>query len=246
MAPRRDSDRPMNKTAARAPGDGATAQAHSSRRVARAPSRALRWLLQLRPHEVELLRPARSAPPLSWFLLAAGLVALATALLWLQPGLARRSKLVESKSQLEAALERMGPRPASGGAPSPHTGRSELLLETQEVRGELRRPWHEFFDQLETAAAADGSAVHVVQLSVEPRFATVQLVAEARGLDKLVRFSQRLSAAAPIRAMSLTNYEWRDALGGHVVSATMQGELSLPPALSPSRSLSLAAAGPSP
>ena len=73
--------------------------------------------------------------------------------------------------------------------------------------------------------------MHLIQLGVEPRFTKVQLVVEGRTLDTLVRFSQRLTnegplGAGPIRTMTMTHDEWRDALGAHVVSASMQGELS--------------------
>jgi hypothetical protein len=88
---------------------------------------------------------------------------------------------------------------------------------------ELHRPWHALFDALE---AADTDGVNLVQLNIEPRFATLQLVAESRDLDKLVRYSQRLAGSGPIRTMTMTHHEWRDALGAHVVSAAMQGELA--------------------
>lgn len=204
------------------------------------PSRTLSWLFSFCPYELELLRPRNRVPPLGWLLLFAGLAATLAAGFFLQTGLARRTQLAQARAELEIALERVGARPGTSAAPSARAEHSEIVLEGQQLAGELRRPWHEFFDQLETAIAGDRSAVHLVQLSVDPRFTTVQLSAEARSLDKLVHFSQRFSGAAPIRAMALTNYEWRDALGGRVVSATMQGELALAP--TPPLTVSLAAA----
>ncbi len=194
-----------------------------------APARAARdrrwrgWL-GVAPGDLELLRPARRVVPLAGLLLVAGLIAAAGAALVLRPALERQSTLAADRGQLETRLERLGVRPAAAGEQH-HGGRRETLEEGRQLAAELHRPWHELFDQLEQAAQADGAAVHLVQLSVDPRFDTIQLVAEARDLGHLVRFSQRLSGGAPLRSLVLTHYEWRDALGGHVLSAALQGEL---------------------
>ncbi len=186
-------------------------------------------LLRLRPYEVDLLRPGRQPPPLAWLLLIAGSVALFGAALAYAPGWTRKTELAQQRAKIETALARLGADPSvpSGGASGRHTSTrnaaSAGLVEAEAVLTDLRRPWHELFDRLEAAATKE---VHVLQLSVEPRFSTVQLVAEGRSLDKLVRFSQRLSSGGPIRAVTITQYEWRDTLGVHVVSAAMQGELA--------------------
>ena len=196
-------------------------------------------LLRVRPYEVELLRPALRVAPLSWLLLAAGALAAAAAAWVLQPQLARRAELSQQQERLESALERLGAPASAGAGARSRASQHEAADEARQVAAELRRPWHELFEQLEAAAAADDAAVHVVQVSVEPRFATVQLVAEGRDLGKLVRFTQRLTGGAPIRSMTLTHYEWRDALGGHVLSASLQGDLAAAPGPAP---LALAAA----
>jgi hypothetical protein len=186
-------------------------------------------LLRLRPYEVDLLRSGRKPPPLAWLLLIAGSVSLIGAALACAPGWTRKAELAQQRTKIETALARLGAVPSvpAGGASGRHTSArnaaSAGLVEAVAVLTDLRRPWHELFDRLE---AAENKDVHVLQLSVEPRFATVQLIAEGRDLDKLVRFSQRLAGGGPIRAVTITHYEWRDALGAHVVSAAMQGELA--------------------
>lgn len=188
------------------------------------PARA--WparLLRLRPYEVELLQRRTVVPPLGWILFGAGLLLAALALWRLQPLLAQRARLAQERTALELALARAGV-PARRTAPATDHGAAD----GQAVLEELHRPWHDLFDQLESAALADGGQLHVVQLAIDPRFSTVQVVAEARDLGRIIHFARRLSGGAPIRALALTHYEWRDALGGHVVSASLQGELVLP------------------
>lgn len=198
------------------------------------PPRVLPALLRLRPYEVELLRPRRHAPPLSWLLLGLGVVALLGAAWVCAPGLKREHALAQQRAQIESKLAVLDGGPAAGsGFRRASGGKDGRIEEAQAIVRELNRPWPELFAQLEAANTND---VNVMQMSVEPRFTTLQLVAESRDLGQLVRFSQRLSspgsAAAnaahpgPIRAMTMTHHEWRDALGARVASATMQGELA--------------------
>ncbi|SPE23219.1 hypothetical protein SBBP1_210013 [Burkholderiales bacterium] len=192
-------------------------------------------LLRVRPHEVELLRPARGVAPLAWLLLAGGAVALSAGALACRPGWHRQANLAQQRITVEAALARLGAAPVAPGdgvgrRGATRKGETEALLEADAIVRELDRPWHDLFDQLEAATASGATGVHLVQLAVEPKFTALQLVAEGRDLDKLVRFSQRLTGGAPIRTMTMTHHEWRDALGAHVVSATMRGDLSGTPA----------------
>jgi hypothetical protein len=191
------------------------------------PGSVGRWRawLGVAPAELELLRPVRPVAPVAGVLLAAGLLAAGAAAVGLQPAFERKAALSAEQALLERRLERLGVRPVAT-VDSRHGGRRETLEEGRELAAQLRRPWHQLFDQLEEAAQADGGAVHVVQLTVDPRFDTLQLVAEARDLGHLVRFSQRLTGGAPVHNLVLTHYEWRDALGGHVLSAALQGELA--------------------
>jgi hypothetical protein len=191
-------------------------------------ARTLTKLLRLRPYEVELLRSERRVAPVSWLLLASGMIALAGAALAARPGWEQHRDLEQQRAAADAALERLGAdsgRAGSAAHSRAPAGAKSDLEDAGAIVAELHRPWHAFFDQLE---AADEAAVHVQQLSVGSRFASVQLVAEGRELDRLVRYSQRLPGAGPIRSMTITHHEWRDAMGTRVVSASLQGELSVP------------------
>jgi hypothetical protein len=215
-----------------------SADAAAGGRARRIP-RWLGTLLRLRPYEVELLRARPPAMPLAWLLLCAALFALGGAALVARPAWNRQQELESRRTALATALagaEARGSSAPGAGRPAGSASHAANAAERDEAAAllaELRRPWHELFDQLEAAAAADGASVHVVQLGVDARFATIQLVAEGRDLGKLMKFAQRLDAGGPVRGMTMTHHEWRDALGAHVVSATMQGELPAPAGVSP-------------
>jgi hypothetical protein len=218
--------------------------------------RMIARMLQLRPYEVELLRPARAVAPLSWALIGLGLLSLAWAVLACQPAWERRGQLAAEETRLQATLAGLAPQAAAGGtmgsraASQRSAGKArehDALSEGENIVAETRRPWHALFNQLEAAVEADGADVHIVQLNVDPRFATVQLVAEGRDLDKLVRFGERVAGNGPISSLTMTHHEWRDALGAHVAYASMHGELddTPRPVNGASSSPATAAGGPS-
>ena len=181
--------------------------------------RILTRLLRVRPYEVELLRSARRTTPFSWSLLAAGLLGLLLAVLVWKPAWDRKTALAQDLTRLHEELAHLGfTPPASAGAVTGRVTAGEAAV----LADELRRPWHELFDQIENTETQD---VHIVSLGVEAHFSTLQLVVEGRNLAKLVKFAQQLGGDGPIRTMALTHQEWRDALGAHVVSASMQGDL---------------------
>jgi len=176
-------------------------------------------LLRVRPYEVELLRSARSTTPFSWSLLVAGLLGLLLAVLLWKPTWDRKTALTQDRTRLHEELAHLGFTPsASTRAAAGRVSAGEAAA----LADELRRPWHELFDQIENTETQD---VHIVSLGVEAHFSTLQLVVEGRDLAKLVNFAQQLGGDGPIRTMALTHQEWRDALGAHVVSASMQGDL---------------------
>ncbi len=201
-------------------------------------SALLKSLLRIRPYEVELLRPSGQVPALSWIFLTLGLGALAGAALACAPAWSRHGEIAQQRLATENALAALQADPASraGARRQTSTGRSAATEDVAEAEGivaELHRPWHNLFDQLESAQAAEGAGVHLQQLAVDSRFATLQLVAEGRDLDKIVRFSQRLSSqerdGGPVRSMNMTHHEWRDTLGAHVVSVALLGDLPTAP-----------------
>ncbi len=181
---------------------------------------AFKELLRVQPYEVELLRPARRIAPIAWVFFASGALALAAAVFACKPAWDRQAQLSAHRAEIQTELARPGVRTPTAIAGSKEQATRE---EANALIAELRRPWHALFDQIETADSKD---VHLVALNIDPRFATLQLVAEARDLDKLVRFTQRLAGAGPVRNMSMTHHEWHDVLGAHVVRASMEGELA--------------------
>ena len=183
-------------------------------------------LLRLRPHEVELLRPGQRVPPLSWLLLTAGAVALGAAAAACLPALNGHTALANDAARLQAELDQLaGPTPGRHGHTSTKASDRDTLSEAELIVVEARRPWHGLFDQLEAARSAGHTGVHIVQVGVDPRFSGLQLVLEGRDLGDLVRFSQQLASNGPVRTLALTHHEWRDALGAHVVTASLRGEL---------------------
>jgi len=197
-------------------------------------SNVLSRLLDLRPHEVELLGARPGVTPLAWLLLGAGVLALAGASLACWPAWQQRAALSSEALVLDQRLAGLGMAPSQGGPGAGKTAANPAaaaaLAEAGTLREEIHRPWHELFEQIEAADTAESGAVHILQFSVEPPFTTLQLVVEGRDLGELVRFSQRLAGATPISSMTLTHHEGREALGAHVITATLQGRLVVPAA----------------
>jgi len=181
---------------------------------------ALIRLLRVRPYEVELLRPARQVSPLAWIVFAVGGIALAAVVLTCRPAWDRQTQLAQRRAEIENELARFGVGARKTTSTSKERANKDEAIA---LIAELRRPWHELFDQIE---AADNKDVHLIELNIEPRFATLRLVVEARDLDRLVRFTQRLTGEGPVRSMTMTHHEWHDVLGAHVVRASMEGELA--------------------
>lgn len=185
-------------------------------------------MLLLRPYEVELLRPARGIPPLSWALLGLGLLSLAWAALACRPAWEHHSELAAEETRLQGTLDGLAPHGANRGSGTAKSGKArdhDALAEGEAALAEMQRPWPALFNQLEAAVDADGADIHVVQLSVDPHFASLQLVAEGRDLDALVRFAQHMAGNGPISRLTMTHHEWHDSQGAHVVSASMKGDL---------------------
>jgi len=184
--------------------------------------------LDLRPYEVELLGHGRRVITLSWVLLGAGALAVAAAAAACLPAWQQRQALGEQVAALDERLVRLGGGSVQTGPSRPGAGKAGpalALAEAETVDAELHRPWHELFEQIEAADSAEATAVHLLQFSVESPFTNLQLVVEGRDLGELVRFSQRLSGGNPISSMTMTHHEGRDALGAHVITATLQGRL---------------------
>jgi len=186
----------------------------------------LQWLFAGAPSDIELLRPRRAVPRASWLLLALGLALLAVSLARTLAPWERHAQLLAERAALEAELDHALGAPATRPLLHRSTGSErEVRAQAQALVHELRRPWRELFDRLEASMTP---GVHIVQLSVDPRFESLQVTAESAEFPAIVRYTQRLTAAAPVRGVSMTHHEWRDAPGARVVDASMTAQLETP------------------
>ena len=185
--------------------------------------------LDVRPYEVELLGSRHRTIPLAWLLMGMGLLALAGAGIIAWPAWQQRAALSDEAASLDRRLAGLGGASSQGSTAArggtAKAGEAAALAEAGTIVADLHHPWHELFEQIEAADEAQAPAVHLLQLSVEPPFTSLQMIVEARDLGDLVRFSQKLSGGSPIDSITMTHHEGRDALGAHVVTATLQGHL---------------------
>jgi hypothetical protein len=185
-------------------------------------SRLLARLLAVRSAEVELLRSPARIPAFSWALLGLGLLAAALAALLVVPQLQRAQAARIELAQRETHAEAKAGSPSGHGSGSRGGADREITAQATAVARDLHRPWRELFDRLEASQQAD---VHLLSINVDPGFGTVQIAAESREIEALLRYGQRLASAAPVHAVDMTHYEWRDASGVRVVSATLVAHL---------------------
>ena len=170
-----------------------------------------------RRFQVDFIQARPPVAPLAWGCLAAGVLSLAAALADLAPRLALREQLAVRQAELRARLDRL-PASVRSTAGADVIG----LTQARSVLDELDRPWEALFDQLEAARAPE---VHLVQLGVDLPFQTVQVVAEAPSLERLLQYSQTLAGNGPVQSVRLTHHEWRNVSVGRVVVASLTAEL---------------------
>lgn len=175
-----------------------------------------------RRFQLDFVQPRAAVPPLSWLLLGAGILALAAALADFVPRWLEHARLVHEIEALQARLDRVPGMARTGSRASDAEG----LAQARGVLGELDRPWPALFDQFEDAASQD---VHLVQLTVDSRFRTMQLMAEASTLERVLQYSQRLPGKGPVRAVRLTHHEWRNTPSGRIVVADLTVDLGSDP-----------------
>ncbi|WP_460415276.1 pilus assembly protein [Pseudomonas sp. microsymbiont 2] len=145
----------------------------------------------------------RQSGPLAWALLALSLAVLALLLLAQQRLLGEQADLQGRVQQLELKL---GRRPASAVAPSSAMVReqAERLAQMRSVSLQLQRPWQQLFAMLEAMPQE-----HVALLSLTPdaRKGQVRISAEARNLEAMLQYHQRLERSAELSDVSLLNHE---------------------------------------
>jgi hypothetical protein len=171
--------------------------------------------------EADFATAGTPVPGAAWAWCAGGVAALVLG------GLAL-SQQWQALQQQRAAGERDRATLARAGTSDPRAGAArqgssedprELALRAVT---ELRRPWGALLDQLEAARA---SGAELGQFSVDARFEKVQLVVDARSLDDVLRYLQRLPGNGPVRAVRLVSHEWRDAPGGRRLQARLVADL---------------------
>jgi len=172
-----------------------------------------------RRFQVDFVQARAPVAPLAWLLVAIGAVALAVALADFAPRWLERARLRQESADLQARLDSLpgvsrGPARASDAVG---------LAQARGVLAELNRPWPALFDQFESIGAPD---VHLVQLGIDSRFQTVQMLAEATSLDRVVQFGQQFAGSNPVRSARLTHHEWRNAPAGRVVVADLTADLA--------------------
>ena len=171
-----------------------------------------------RRFEIDFVQARPPIAPLGWLLLGFGLLALMAALADFAPRWLEHERLLREVEELHLRLDRLPgvARPVSRGSDSTGLAQATGLL------GELDHPWPALFDQFESVAVPD---VHLVQMAVDSRFQTVQMVAEASTLERVLQYSQQLPGKGPVRAVRLTRHEWRNAPSGRIVVADLTADL---------------------
>ncbi|MGE7989561.1 pilus assembly protein [Pseudomonas sp. NPDC089554] len=147
-------------------------------------------------------QPRRSSP-LAWALLALGSAVLALLVL-LQQHLQHEQVALEARvHQLELKL---GRRPATIAPQNSAASReqAEQLAQMRSVSQQLQRPWEQLFAMLEAQPQED---VALLSLTPDARKGQVRIAAEARSLEAMLQYHQRLERSSELADVSLLNHE---------------------------------------
>ncbi|MFJ4345178.1 PilN domain-containing protein [Pseudomonas sp. NPDC089401] len=147
-------------------------------------------------------QPRRSRP-LAWSLLALAGVAVA-ALVLLQQQLQDQQLGLEARvHSLELQLGRR-PAPAAPQNSAVSREQAERLAQMRSVSQQLQRPWQALFAMLEAQPQED---VALLSLTPDARKGQVRISAEARNLEAMLQYHQRLERSAELSDVSLVNHE---------------------------------------
>lgn len=191
---------------------------------------------------VDFARKAGAAPRVSWWLLSCAVLAAAIAGHEVWSRLERLQALDEQIAHLQtltAAVRTQANRAQRASADN--TADRALRADALRIEHDLDRPWWPLFDVLEGATDAE---VHLVQMSFDPEFKRANLQIEARTLDQVFGYMHRLAGAPGVGRVGLTQHEWRDINGAHVVSARVAVDAGHPATAGAVRRTTLAAAAP--
>ena len=149
----------------------------------------------------------RHSGPTAWALLALGGAVLALLVLAQQHLVNEQVALEDRVHQLELKL---GRRPATAAPQSSAVIRqqAERLAQMRSVSLQLQRPWQQLFAMLEAMPQED---VALLSLTPDARKGQVRISAEARNLEAMLQYHQRLERSEQLSDVSLLNHE---VLGG--------------------------------
>ncbi|MEN5236210.1 MULTISPECIES: PilN domain-containing protein [Pseudomonas] len=152
---------------------------------------------------LELEFQPRHSGPLAWSLLALASAVLAVLVLAQQQLVGEQAELEARVHQLELKL---GRRPATAAAQSSAVIReqAERLAQMRSVSQQLQRPWQQLFAMLEAMPQED---VALLSLTPDARKGQVRISAEARNLEAMLQYHQRLERSDELSDVSLLNHE---------------------------------------
>ncbi len=161
-------------------------------------------------------QPRRSGP-LAWSLLALAGAAV-TALVLLQQQL--QAEQVALEDRVHGLELQLGRRPATAAPQSTAASReqAERLAQMRSVSQQLQRPWQQLFAMLEAQPQED---VALLSLTPDARKGQVRIAAEARDLEAMLAYHQRLEQSAELSDVSLLNHEVLASQPEHPVRFTL-------------------------
>jgi Tfp pilus assembly protein PilN len=148
-------------------------------------------------------QPQRRSGSLSWSLLAAGL-ALTLACVLVQQHVSEQSAQQQGHLQ---TTQRVLTGDTSGKVsltPAQIREQAQNLAEMRKVSQQLRRPWERLFAMLEAMPRDD---IALLTLTPDARKGQVRISAEARDLEAMLAFHQRLEASDELSDVSLLSHE---------------------------------------
>jgi hypothetical protein len=152
---------------------------------------------------LELEFQPRRSSPLAWSMLALG-SAVVIALVVLQQHL--QDEQVELEASVHSLELQLGRRPATAAPQNSAASReqAERLAQMRSVSQQLQRPWQQLFSMLEAMPQDD---VALLGMTPDARKGQVRISAEARNLEAMLQYHQRLEASAELSDVSLLNHE---------------------------------------
>lgn len=148
-------------------------------------------------------QPRRRSGPLGWSLLVAGVV-LAVACFLAQQHLDDQASQQQGHLQ-HAQRELTGDSGSKAGlSPAETREQAQNLAEMRKVSQQLRRPWERLFAMLESLPRED---IALLTLTPDARKGQVRISAEARDLEAMLAFHQRLEASDELSDVSLLSHE---------------------------------------